>query len=59
MAEAQRRTNFRHFWGTELCDSLSQVILGYGHDIVQIYGTVRFQAIVSREKNLQRRESRS
>jgi len=40
--------------GTELCDSLSQAILGDGHDIVQIYGAVRFHAIVLREENLGR-----
>lgn len=53
-AEAQGCTNFRHSERTELCDPPSQAILSHGHDIVQIYGTVRFHAIVLREENLGR-----
>jgi hypothetical protein len=53
-AEAQGCTNFRHSERTELRDPPSQAILSHGHDIVQIYGTVRFHAIVLREENLGR-----
>ena len=53
-AEAQGCTNFRHSERIELCDPPSQAILSHGHDIVQIYGTVRFHAIVLREENLGR-----
>ena len=53
-AEAQRGTNFRHSLGTELSNSLSQAILGDGHDIVQIHRAVCFHAIVLREEDLRR-----
>jgi hypothetical protein len=53
-AEAQGCTDFRHSERTELCDPPSQAILSHRHDIVQIYGTVRFHAIVLREENLGR-----
>jgi hypothetical protein len=53
-AEAQGRTNFRHSGRTELCDPPSQAIRSDGHNIVQIYGTVRFHAVVLCEDNLGR-----
>src|SRR5262245_8104635 len=53
-AEAQGCTDFRHSERTELCNPLSQAILSDGDDIVQIYGTVRFHAIILSEQNLGR-----
>lgn len=58
-AEAQRCTNFRHSERTELCDPPSQAILSDGHDIVQIYGTVRSHAVVLCKENLGRHTANS
>lgn len=52
--EAQRCANFRHFGGTELCDSLSNAVLADGHHIVKIHRAVGFHAIVFREANFGR-----
>jgi hypothetical protein len=58
-AEAQRCANFRHSGRTELCEPPSQAILSDGHDIVQIYDTVRFHAVVLCEEDLGRHAANS
>ena len=50
--EPQRCADFGHSSCVKLSNPLSQPALGDRHEVVQVYGAVRFHAIVRGERNL-------